>query len=52
MSMNNNTKNKQGGFIIKLIIFVVAAFFVMKYFNISVSDVIDWVKALFSSVSQ
>jgi len=48
--MNHNIKNEQGGFI-KLIIFIVIAIFLMKYFEISVSDVVDWVKALFSSVS-
>lgn len=47
--MNGNIKNKQSGFL-KLIIFIIIALFLIKYFNISVSDVIDWFKALFNSV--
>ena len=47
--MDSNIKNKQGGFL-KLIIFIVVALFLMKYFKLSISDVVDWVKALFSSV--
>ncbi len=47
--MNNNIKNKQGGFI-KLIIFIVVVLFLMKYFEISVVDVLNWVKTLFNSV--
>ena len=47
--MNNNIKNKQGGFI-KLIIFIVVVLFLMKYFEISVVDVLNWLKTLFNSV--
>ncbi|MEK7088910.1 MAG: hypothetical protein AAB913_02150 [Patescibacteria group bacterium] len=47
--MNYNIKNKQSGFL-KLIIFIIIALFLMKYFKISISDVIDWVKILFNSV--
>ena len=47
--MNNNIKNKQGGFI-KLIIFIVVVLFLMKYFEISVVDVLNWFKTLFNSV--
>ncbi len=41
-------KNEQGGFL-KLIIFIVIALFLMSYFEISLSDVFNWVKALFVS---
>jgi hypothetical protein len=43
--MKNDIKNKEGGFI-KLIIFIVIALFLMKYFKISLSDVIDWIKSI------
>ena len=45
--MINNIKNEEGGFL-KLIIFIVIALLLMKYFKISFSDVVDWVKALFN----
>lgn len=45
----NNLTNQKGGFL-KLIIFIVIALFLMKYFKISLSDVIDWLKNLFNSV--
>ena len=45
----NNLKNKQGGFL-KLIIFIIIALLIMKYFNISVSDIINWFKTLFSTI--
>jgi hypothetical protein len=47
--MMNNLKNKQGGFL-KLIIFIIIALLIMKYFNISVSDIINWFKTLFSTI--
>jgi len=47
--MDYNIKNEQSGFL-KLIIFIIVALFLMKYFKISVSDIIDWVKTLFDSV--
>ena len=43
--MKNIIKNKQGGFIIKLIIFVVAIFLLMRYFDITFSEVNEWVKS-------
>lgn len=43
--MKNDIKNKEGGFL-KLIIFIVIALFLMKYFKVSVSDVIDWIKSI------
>ena len=54
--MINDIKNKQGeptstqGGFLKLIIFIIIALFLMKYLDISVSDVINWVKTLFNSV--
>jgi len=42
-------KNKQGGFL-KLIFFLVVALFVLKYLNLTVYDVWDWLKATFGSV--
>jgi hypothetical protein len=54
--MINNIKDKQGGFastqggFLKLIIFIIIALFLMKYLDISLSDVVNWVKALFNSV--
>ncbi len=54
--MNKIIKSKQkesvptqGGFL-KLIIFIIVVLFLMKYFNISLTDVIDWIKALFNNV--
>jgi hypothetical protein len=47
--IDGSIKNKQGGFL-KLIIFIIVVLFLMKYFNISLSDIVNWVKALFSSV--
>lgn len=46
MNDNSNMKNEQGGFL-KLIIFIIIALFLMKYFDISVSDIIDWIKNIF-----
>jgi len=40
----------QGGFL-KLIIFIIIALFLMKYFGISFSDIVDWIKNLFNNVS-
>lgn len=47
--MNSNIKNEQSGFI-KLIIFIIVALFLMKYFGVSVSDIIDWIKNLFNNI--
>ena len=47
--MISNIKNKEGGFL-KLIIFIVLALFLMKYFKISISDVFNWIKGLLNSV--
>ncbi|MFA4975178.1 MAG: hypothetical protein WC839_01265 [Candidatus Paceibacterota bacterium] len=47
--MSNNTKNKQKGFL-KIIIIIVIALFLFKYFNITISDVFNWIKTLFNTV--
>lgn len=47
--MLDNIKNNEGGFI-KLIILIVVVLITMKYFNISISSLIDWVKDLINSV--
>ncbi len=44
--MNREIKNRQGGFL-QLIILIVVAVLLMKYFNVSVSDVVDWFKSVF-----
>lgn len=45
----NKITNQKGGFL-KLIIFIIIALFLMKYFQVSLSDVINWFKNLFNSV--
>ncbi|HCY17822.1 MAG: hypothetical protein UR62_C0006G0017 [Candidatus Nomurabacteria bacterium GW2011_GWF2_35_12] len=40
-------RSKQSGFL-KLIIFIIVVLFLIKYFNVSVSDILDWFKALFN----
>ena len=47
--MNKKLKNKEGGFL-KTIIIIIIALFILKHFNISVSDAIDWLKDLWDSV--
>ena len=47
---NKIPKTNQGGFI-KLIIFIVIGLFLLKYFNISIYDVINFIKSLFNSIS-
>lgn len=42
-------KNKNGGFI-QLIILIIIALFVMRYFGVTVSGVINWFKAEFHDV--
>lgn len=49
MIMNNMIRNQQGGFL-KLIIFIIIALLLMKYFNISLSDIINWIKVVFNTV--
>lgn len=47
--MSNNIKNRQRGFL-KIIIIIVIALFIFKYFNITIVDVFNWIKTLFNSV--
>ena len=47
--MKNIRKNKKAGFL-KLIIIIVIALFLMSYFKISLSDVLDWLKDLISNI--
>ncbi|MFA5841165.1 MAG: hypothetical protein WC847_02755 [Candidatus Paceibacterota bacterium] len=42
-------KNKQGGFI-QIIIFIIVALLIMKYFGITISGVINWFTSFFSGV--
>jgi hypothetical protein len=46
--MNNKFKNeKQGGFL-KLIIIIIIAIFLIKYFNISISGIIEWLESVWN----
>lgn len=47
--MINKIKNKEGGFI-ELIIIVVVALLVMRYFGITILGTINWFISLFKSV--
>ncbi len=47
--MKGETKNQNGGFL-KLIIFIIIALLLLKFFNISISDAVNWFKSFFSSV--
>lgn len=46
----DKNNNEQGGFL-KLILIIVIALFLMKYFNIHISDIINWFKNLLNSIS-
>ncbi len=45
----DNVLSKQGGFL-KTIIIIIIALIILKYFNISLSDAINWLKDLWDSV--
>jgi hypothetical protein len=47
--MNNKIKNTKGGFL-EIIILVIIALLLMKYFGITVSGVIYWFQSFFASV--
>jgi len=47
--MHNNIKNKQGGFL-QLIILVLIALFIMKYYGVTISGVVDWFSNTFQDV--
>ena len=48
--IEKNKENQQAGFL-KLIIFIIVAIFLLKYFNLTFADVLNWIKNLFSSIS-
>ena len=41
--------NKEGGFI-KLIILILIALLIMKYFGITISEAVNWFKSFFGSI--
>ncbi len=43
--MNTKNKNKQAG-VIKLILLIIGALILMRYYNINISDAVEWVKDL------
>jgi len=45
----NNIKNKQGGFL-KLIIFIIVVIFLMNYFNITISGIVNWFVTMFQNI--
>jgi flagellar basal body-associated protein FliL len=47
--MSKKFKNKKKGFL-KLIILIVTALFLIRYFHISFWDIIDWIKNLISHI--
>jgi hypothetical protein len=44
-------KSSRGGFL-KIIIFLIVGYFVLNYFNISVSQVFDFVKNILNNILQ
>jgi hypothetical protein len=49
MNKLNDASRAQGGFL-KLIIFIIVALLLLKYFNISLSDIIHWIESFFKTV--
>ena len=47
--MKNNIKNKKSGFL-QIIIVIIIALLIMKYFGITISEVVDWFLSFFRSV--
>lgn len=47
--MENKIKNEKAGFL-QIIIIIVIALIVMKYFDITISGVVHWFTSFFSSV--
>lgn len=41
--MREERQNKQGGFILKLIIFIIALILILNYFHLSMADVLNWI---------
>jgi len=48
-NIKNKQENKQEGFL-KLILFIIVAVILLRYFDISVSEIVDWVKTLWNSI--
>ena len=48
--MNSNIKSEQEGFL-KLIIIIVIALLLMKYFHITFNDVVNWFKGVLKGIS-
>ncbi|MBI5139726.1 hypothetical protein HZA26_03915 [Candidatus Nomurabacteria bacterium] len=46
---NFNEKNKKGGFL-QIIVLILIALFIMKYSNVTVSDLVLWFKTTFGDV--
>lgn len=46
---NNKNINKEGGFL-EIIIIIIIALLIMRYFGITVSGVVDWFMGFFRSV--
>jgi uncharacterized protein involved in cysteine biosynthesis len=49
MMKNNKNINKEGGFL-EIIIIIIIALLIMRYFGITVSGVVDWFMGFFRSV--
>ena len=47
--MKNKMQNKEGG-IIELIVLIIIALLLMKYFDITISDIVNWFESFFRSV--
>ena len=47
--MKDCIKNKNGGFL-KLIIFIIVAIFLMSYFHLTISGVVNWFVTMFNNV--
>jgi len=47
--MKEKFRNQDGGFL-KTIVLIIVALIVLKYFNISLSDAINWLKELWDSI--
>lgn len=44
-------KSKNGGFL-KLILFIIIALVLLKFFNITISEIFNWFKTFFADVLQ
>jgi hypothetical protein len=48
--MESKIKNKKQGGLIEIIIVIIIALFLMKYFGITISGVINWFESFFRGV--